>query len=172
MERQWLIRTKNNHILGPVSKEKIAELIENGSLKDEDEICSSNGYWIFIRETELVQKYLYQGHPQTFNPVSEAKDVLSSSLTEEVFTSLPLDSLAGLKKKIKIEDEIDMSAFKEPWLTDKKIKFFTILSYLLLLTVLYYRHIILNKLKNLNSYIGIPSVLAQEVDKKKTFLIP
>lgn len=79
MGKNWLIRTKSNHILGPVSKEKVLELYQNGSIKADDEICSGNGYWFFIRESELVDKYL-KGHiSQGFNPISEAKDVLTSS---------------------------------------------------------------------------------------------
>lgn len=78
MEKNWLIRTKSNHILGPVSKEKVQELYQNGSIKPDDEICSGNGYWFFIRETELVDKYLNGTTPQSFNPISEAKDILTA----------------------------------------------------------------------------------------------
>jgi hypothetical protein len=74
MDKNWLIRTKNNHILGPISKEKVLELYHNGSVKAEDEICSGNGYWFFVREKELVEKYLLGDALQSFNPVSEADD--------------------------------------------------------------------------------------------------
>ena len=79
MGKNWLIRTKSNHILGPVSKEKVLELYQNGSIKQDDEICSGNGYWFFIRENDLVEKYLLGNSHQSFNPISEAKDVLTSS---------------------------------------------------------------------------------------------
>jgi hypothetical protein len=79
MGKNWLIRTKSNHILGPVSKEKVLELYQNGSIKQDDEICSGNGYWFFIRENNLVEKYLLGNSNQSFNPISEAKDVLTSS---------------------------------------------------------------------------------------------
>lgn len=78
MGKNWLIRTKSNHILGPVSKEKVLELYQNGSIKPDDEICSGNGYWFFIRESELVDRYLVGSTAQLFNPISEAKDVLTS----------------------------------------------------------------------------------------------
>lgn len=105
MDKNWLIRTKSNHILGPVSKEKVLELYHNGSIKPDDEICSGNGYWFFIREEELVEKYLLGSEDQSFNPISEAKDVLTSSAPSEV---LPLTdditmvggiNLAGLQKE-------------------------------------------------------------------------
>lgn len=79
MSRNWLIRTKSNHILGPVSKEKVLELFDNSSIKPDDEICSGNGHWFFVREADLVARYLKGNEPQSFNPISEAKDVLTSS---------------------------------------------------------------------------------------------
>ncbi len=75
MEKNWLIRTKSNHILGPISKEKVLELYNNGSIKQDDEICSGNGYWFYVREDDLVAKYLLGKETQSFNPISEAKDV-------------------------------------------------------------------------------------------------
>jgi hypothetical protein len=79
MGKNWLIRTKSNHILGPISKEKVLDLYTNGSIKQDDEVCCGNGYWFFIRESSLVEKYLVGNGPQSFNPVSEAKDVLTAS---------------------------------------------------------------------------------------------
>ncbi len=82
MEKNWLIRTKNNHILGPVSKKKVLELYHNGSLKPEDEISSGNGYWFFIKEQELIDKYLIGETVQGFNPVSEAHNTLGEMIEE------------------------------------------------------------------------------------------
>lgn len=76
MEKTWLIRTKNNHILGPVTKDKVRELIEKGSIKGEDEVCAGNGYWFYVREKDLINKYIKGDIPQGFNPVSEADTVL------------------------------------------------------------------------------------------------
>lgn len=78
MDKNWLIRTKSNHILGPVSKEKVLELYQNGSIKPDDEVCSGNGYWFYIREDEMVSRFLLGSEVQSFNPISEAKDVLTS----------------------------------------------------------------------------------------------
>lgn len=79
MDKNWLIRTKSNHILGPVSKEKVVELFKNGSIRADDEVCSGNGYWFFIREDDLVERFLTGEEKQGFNPISEAKDVLTDS---------------------------------------------------------------------------------------------
>jgi hypothetical protein len=70
--KNWLIRTNTNHILGPVSKNKIKELIENGSISEHDEITSGNGYWFFVREKSLLDKFVYGEDKQEFNPVSDA----------------------------------------------------------------------------------------------------
>lgn len=79
MEKNWLIRTKNNHILGPVSKAKIQELVGNGSVKGDDELCSGNGYWFYIKEKDLLDKFVYGDEGQGFNPISEAPTVLAAS---------------------------------------------------------------------------------------------
>ncbi len=76
MDKNWLIRTKSNHLLGPVSKEKVIELYKNGSIKPDDEVCSGNGFWFFIREDDLVERFLTGAEVQSFNPISEARDVL------------------------------------------------------------------------------------------------
>jgi hypothetical protein len=83
MDKNWLIRTKSNHILGPVSKEKVQELYRNGSIKPDDEICSGNGFWFFIRENDLIARYLLGDEVQGFNPVSEAKDVSMTEVAQE-----------------------------------------------------------------------------------------
>ncbi len=70
--KDWLIRTKSNYILGPVAKEKVLELLEQGTINDDDEICKGNGYWFYLREKDLVSKYLLEDAHQEFNPVTEA----------------------------------------------------------------------------------------------------
>lgn len=89
MEKNWLIRTKSCHILGPVSREKVVELYQNGSIKPEDEICSGNGFWIWLREKDMVDRYLMGNEKQSFNPISEAPDVcgeIAQSTTPPVFS--------------------------------------------------------------------------------------
>jgi len=84
MERNWLIRTGQNQILGPVTKDKVKELINSGSLDLEDEVCSGNGYWFKIKEDDLVDKYLNGDYIQSFDPISEAKSVLTSPKGKKV----------------------------------------------------------------------------------------
>lgn len=101
--KNWLIRTHQKQILGPVSKEKIISLIESKKLKDDDEISSGNGYWIWIRETELIQKYIYGNESQSFNPISEAKIVLSKKQANK--TSSTMEVKVASKSPAPLADE-------------------------------------------------------------------
>ncbi len=105
MIKNWLIRTKNHQILGPVSLKKIKELLEKGSLKEDDEVSSGNGYWFFLREEELVQKYLKNEIPQDFNPVSEADSVLAVETIEQEVENSQLPSEDDLEFPDDIIDE-------------------------------------------------------------------
>ena len=75
MEKNWLVRTRECQILGPNTKEKIVELIEDGTLGEEDEISSGNGYWFWIKERDLLEKYLYGTEVQSFNPANSFEGV-------------------------------------------------------------------------------------------------
>lgn len=89
MEKNWLIRTKSNFILGPVSQTKVQELLESDILKSEDEVCSGNGFWFYVREKELVKRFVYEGEKQPFNPVSEAENVLTPQEANVFKESVP-----------------------------------------------------------------------------------
>lgn len=103
MAKNWLIRTKTNHILGPISKEKVLELLQNGSIKDDDEVCTGNGFWFFIREDDMVSRFLLGREQQNFNPISEAKDVLTfpqqNQVQEEDITMVGGFDLKRLNEK-------------------------------------------------------------------------
>jgi len=118
MDKNWLIRTKSNHILGPVSKEKVIELYQNGSLKSGDEICSGNGYWFFIREEDMVARFLLGNEVQPFNPLSEAKDVLTapqtSDTTEELIESENSSPDITLVGSINLDALAEESSTEEP----------------------------------------------------------
>lgn len=88
VERNWLIRTSQNQILGPVAKAKVLEFLQKGALGLNDEVTSGNGYWISLKEKDLVDKYLYGDVPQGYNPISESKSVLSHRENPDKTTSL------------------------------------------------------------------------------------
>ena len=173
MGKNWLIRTKSNHILGPISKEKVLELYKNGSIKPDDEVCCGNGYWIFIRESTLVDKYLLGNSPQSFNPVSEAKDVLtsSSSNVEHEPTRDDITMVGGIdltkfnesnqaepavaevtpevptatpqKKKVRSEPKAKQSTTSKPIKKQNYFRYLGILAFLFLVLIIYFRKSIL-----------------------------
>ena len=51
--------------------------MQSSSLDPNDELASGNGYWFYLKENDLVGKYLYGDVPQSYNPISEAKSVLA-----------------------------------------------------------------------------------------------
>lgn len=87
-DRNWLIRTSQNQILGPVAKQKLVEFVQKGSLGLLDEVSSGNGYWFSLNETELVQRYIYGDLPQGYNPISESRSVLAKNENPNKTTSI------------------------------------------------------------------------------------
>jgi len=167
MDKNWMIRTKTNHILGPISKEKVLELYRNGSIKEEDEVCSGNGFWFYLREEKMVAKYLLGNEFQTFNPMSEAKDVLTvnsrsenpvSGPEEDItrFTTIDMASLreeektpaivleivtSKSKKKHRIEKPVERSESGSKGLVKKQnyLKYIGIIGFILLFGLVYFR---------------------------------
>ena len=76
-EKNWLIRTQSKKLLGPVDKSKVIELMESGVLSEEDEVARGNGHWFWIREKDLVDRYLYGDEAIPFDPTSEVRSVLT-----------------------------------------------------------------------------------------------
>lgn len=110
MHANWLIRTADNQIIGPMPREKVIELLDNQTLLDNDELCSGNGFWFSVREKELLELYLLKDEFQVFNPVSEPTSVLC----EEQFCNLVVRKKKKKKKKGKKQDEnpIDVKKLK------------------------------------------------------------
>lgn len=128
MEKNWLIRTAEKQILGPVVKQKIIELLEKGALGPNDELASGNGYWFSIKEKALVNKYVFGNEKQEFNPVSEARTVLAKkqfnvekSAVKEESDKLDAHDLTVLKS-IQIPKEVELPITIKVQ-TDKEIKF-------------------------------------------------
>lgn len=90
MEKDWLIRTHHNQILGPVSKEKIRYLINESTLTGDDEIACGNGFWFKVKEKELVEKYIFGDFVQGFDPIGEAEDVLTAPEKENLSKKLSI----------------------------------------------------------------------------------
>ena len=55
---QWLIRTAENLISGPYTRQQICEFIEQGQLQLNDEVCHANTYWFYLHEHDEIRKQL------------------------------------------------------------------------------------------------------------------
>lgn len=55
---RYLIRTKENRISGPFTKEVILERMKSGELREMDEVCPADGYWIYLHERDESMKML------------------------------------------------------------------------------------------------------------------
>jgi hypothetical protein len=109
-EKNWLIRTKKSQLLGPVTKQKILEFVQKGALCDEDEITSGNGYWFSVREKDLLSKYVEGDLLQSFNPISEAPDILTvkeGTLSTSSFKpdTMPVEAEEAVEAKSSPADE-------------------------------------------------------------------
>lgn len=102
-DRNWLIRTAQKQILGPVTKQKVIDFVQKGALSPSDEICSGNGYWFHIREQDLLEKYLLGDIPQSYNPISESKTVLARKDAKDQTTSMNANP-ANITQVIKLKD--------------------------------------------------------------------
>ncbi|MBP9679954.1 MAG: hypothetical protein KBD76_01000 [Bacteriovorax sp.] len=129
MERNWLIRTKQNQILGPVAKAKVIEFYQKGALGLDDEICSGNGYWFSFKEKDLIEKYLLGDVPQGYNPISESRSHLSKNENPDRTTSLnaapinaKVDTLAKENGPIVLPDESELD-YPDITLVNKVIEY-------------------------------------------------
>jgi hypothetical protein len=74
---RFLVRTKENRISGPFEKDELAERVAKGELRELDEICESNGYWIYLHERAESKRMLGVELPR-----KKAKDDLHEEQTE------------------------------------------------------------------------------------------
>lgn len=114
MEKNWLIRTYQKQILGPVAKDKIVSFVEKGALGDSDEICSGNGFWFQVREKDLINKFVLNSETQSFNPISETKDILTANLKSVVSK----EEETALESRMISEDELETRTIALPSFND------------------------------------------------------
>ena len=78
--KNWLIRTSDKKILGPVTREKIIDLIKENKLSPVDEVCLGNDFWFYLKEKQFVQKFFDVDFDLTNDGVlSQDKAVQSTS---------------------------------------------------------------------------------------------
>lgn len=55
---QWLVRTAENYLAGPYTRDQIRQLIREGQLGSQDEVCRGNHFWIMLHEKDEVIRQL------------------------------------------------------------------------------------------------------------------
>ncbi len=82
----WLVRTAQNRLTGPISEEDLKKRILAGEYRLEDEICRANSYWIFLHEQEEVKAFLGVDVPRHRVKQEEETETGTSTVTD---TTLP-----------------------------------------------------------------------------------
>jgi hypothetical protein len=86
MVDQWLVRTANNWIAGPYSVDQVCQMVRDGKLVLQDEICLANKYWVYLHEREEVKQLLGievpKAHPGSDDEVTETEMVMEDGPTD------------------------------------------------------------------------------------------
>jgi hypothetical protein len=109
MEKNWLIRTKEHEIIGPVSEEKVLSLLNEGKLIDEDELCKGNSFWFFVKEKQLLKKFLgFEVKESSSEPIGQNMEnfILESNSGE----AKNLQNVEEETKKTNNTEDIKLSA--------------------------------------------------------------
>lgn len=72
MKKNWLVRTFDKKILGPISREKLISLILDGKLMESDEICPGNHFWVYVKERVLCAELLEA--PELLGPLTSPEE--------------------------------------------------------------------------------------------------
>ncbi|MCM0605820.1 MAG: hypothetical protein KA715_06985 [Xanthomonadaceae bacterium] len=101
----WLVRSPQHQITGLFSKEDLINKILAGEYSSEFEVCSGNGYWIYLHETEELQSQLGITLPahmlaQASGTPEEAQGEITEDFPEESSRTMQVNP-ALVKAKIK-----------------------------------------------------------------------
>ncbi len=99
---QWLVRTRDNRILGPLSRAEICQLIFTHRLGIEDEVCRANFYWFYLHEHKELSAQLGIHLPRQprddDDEVTETETAVSdvtADVTADVAPGSPVGITAG-----------------------------------------------------------------------------
>jgi hypothetical protein len=96
---EWLVRTAQNQITGPFSKDVVCKMIQEGKLGIEDEVCPANGYWIYLYEREEVKRQLGIEAPKA--PLVRSDEEVTET---ETATEMPTESQELVSPYSKIDE--------------------------------------------------------------------
>jgi len=99
---QWLIRTAQNWIAGPYTKDQVRKMVLEGQLTLQDEVCSGNGYWVYLHERDEVLKQLGVEVPKSpghAEEITETQTQTGDEDHEETDPALEADSSAQTREQ-------------------------------------------------------------------------
>ena len=79
---QWLVRTAQNWIAGPYSKDQVCQMILSGQISLQDEVCLENSYWIYVHERGEIQEQL--GIQPPLEPSTEGDETTETHVASPV----------------------------------------------------------------------------------------
>lgn len=100
----FLVRTLDNRILGPFTKEQINEHILQGVLKPRDEVSAANEYWFYVQEREETLKFLGIEMPIHRDPDDDV------TVTETITATNPAEVLKAASTPAPIEGAVQPSS--------------------------------------------------------------
>jgi len=84
---QWLVRTAENFVAGPYTRDQIRQLMRESQLGLQDEVCQANGYWIYLHEKEEVVRHL---GADTIQWLGESGEEITLTQTESSIEEIEL----------------------------------------------------------------------------------
>lgn len=79
-----MIRTKENVLTGPFPKEEVVQRVLSGQLREADEVCAGDGYWIYLHERLESRALLGVDLPRTEEFHEEATETGTETATVTV----------------------------------------------------------------------------------------
>jgi hypothetical protein len=111
---QWLVRTSQNWIAGPYSKQQVIQMLKEEKLTLQDEVCRANHYWFFLHEKEEVLAQIGIEFP--FLNSGDADNEITETQTESFRTDRtdPHLDLEGMEAKLLRESGGEITAVFSP----------------------------------------------------------
>lgn len=96
---RFLIRTKENRISGPFSKEAVLAKMQAGELREADEVCSATGYWIYLHERDESIRMLGAALARSGDFHEEATETDTETVTTTQPTAASRPEAAAEKRR-------------------------------------------------------------------------
>jgi len=111
---QWMVRTAENELLGPMPEETLKERIVQGLFDPSDEVCSGSGYWFSLNEDDELKKHLGVAFPRVFSADDEPTEgELSGLRTDPTLTKT--DPLVSANTQAQLNQDVqEMTKIEGP----------------------------------------------------------